>query len=197
MWTEVIGDNVRRGREAQDLLQEELARDVRLLGPKWSYTTVVRTEGGQREPSASELLALAVALQMPLSELLAGGDGDVETRPDQMVPLEGIRKNIAGNLPPIARAALDWQQMADTLQVGLQAEAHAARRLGRTVSDVRVAASALWGRPYHVERDHRLQAVLDAAQPDPETRRAQRGHVSRKLLAELRHHFAEQGRKQP
>jgi hypothetical protein len=114
-----------------------------------------------------------------------------------MVPLEGIRKNIAGNLPPIARAALDWQQMADTLQVGLQAEDHAARRLGRTVSDVRVAASALWGRPYHVERDHRLQAVLDAAQPDPETRRAQRGHVSRKLLAELRHHFAEQGRKQP
>ena len=189
---DVIAANVRRGREAQDLLQEELARQVRLLGPKWSNTTVVRTEGGQREPSSAELLALAVALQMPLSELLAGGDGHVETRPGQTLPLDRIRDNIAHDEPPIPKAALDLQQIIDTLDVGFEAEDHAARRLGRTVGDVRTAASALWGRPYHVEREQRLQAVLDQARPDPETRRAQRGHVSRKLLAEIRQHFADQ-----
>ncbi len=188
-WEDVVGANVRTAREAQDMLQEELAREVRLAGPKWSYTTVVRLEGGKREPSMRELVALATALQVPLSELLAGGEGTVELRPGMAADLAKLRENIADNLPPIPRASLDIQHGVDKWSLSFEAESHAAKRLNCSVEELRSAATALWGHPYYIERDARLQGLRDGAPADPESRRSQRGHVSRRLLAELRRYF--------
>lgn len=187
---EVIGANVRRRREQLGMVQEELARDVSLLGPRWTHVTVVRTESGQRSPSILELLALSTALALPLQDLLAGGDGRLEFRGGAFsIELADLRDNILNHEPVLPRSSLDFQRGADWWRAGLSAEEHAAKRIGRSTEDLREAASALWGRPFLAERDERLRDVLDEGRPDPETRRAQRGHVSRKLLTELRNYF--------
>jgi transcriptional regulator with XRE-family HTH domain len=187
---EVVGENVRRRRDELDLLQEELAREIRLAGPSWSRTTVAKTENGTREPSAQELLALSYALQAPLSELLGGRDGLLLLRAGTEVSLPELTARIADNAPVLASVDLSVRRIADAYEEHDDAEQHAAKLLSRPVEDVRRAATALWGHRLSTEREHRLDDAARSESMDRETRRAQRGHITRRLMRELRQHFA-------
>lgn len=88
-----------------------------------------------------------------------------------------------------------WFQAADASF--REAETKAAERLGVEPVDVAAAALTRWGRSLTEHRDDRVQAVaLDRGtvfDPQGETLRALRGHVTRDLLDELREELAEHG----
>jgi transcriptional regulator with XRE-family HTH domain len=79
--TAVIAERVRDLRDKAGLSQEELAEKMRALGPKWKRSTVVNLEtrasgsrgkgAGRDAVTVQELLALAIALDVPPVLLLA------------------------------------------------------------------------------------------------------------------------------
>lgn len=66
------------------------------------------------------------------------------------------------------------------------AEQHAAERLETSPLAVSVAAHRLWKRSFSEERDRRLAEKGEAS---PRTLQARRGHITRAMLAEIRHAF--------
>lgn len=211
---QVIGRNVRRLREERGLLQEELAAEIRRVGPRWAQTTVAEAENGRRATfSLLDLFALSCALQAPLADLLAGGEGGVQLRSGLTLDVTDLHDRLTHNEPvldpaevALAGAKPGYDRMRAAYAEHDAAERHAARRLGVTVEQVRAAAPELWGLALASERDRRLNErtrrlmaeegtsfdKLLTGQPDPETRRAQRANMGRQLLAELRDHLASQ-----
>jgi DNA-binding XRE family transcriptional regulator len=63
----LLAGNVRRERERAQLSQEALAEACNL-----QRSTVARIERAEREPRITTLVAFSVALEIPLSALLAG-----------------------------------------------------------------------------------------------------------------------------
>jgi transcriptional regulator with XRE-family HTH domain len=72
---ELIGTRVRQVRKNRELSQEELgAKLAALLGSAWPKQMVSSVERGRRSISVKELLAFAVALDVPAWQLLEPGD---------------------------------------------------------------------------------------------------------------------------
>lgn len=69
-----LGAHVKVIRAAAGLTQAEIGRQVRAAGHRWHQTTVDRVESGARPVRASEVSALASALNVSLDRLLALGD---------------------------------------------------------------------------------------------------------------------------
>lgn len=77
----VVGENVKRLREARDLTQYELIHRWQTFGLNWARSKLSALESGHRpKVSSGEMFIMADALSAWPFELFAG-DGDVELIP--------------------------------------------------------------------------------------------------------------------
>ncbi len=81
----VLGDAVKRYREARGMSQQDIAGKMGELGFSWSHNTASLSERGKRSVSVNEFVALAVVLRVnpgkllvPLSDIAVGPDVVIE-----------------------------------------------------------------------------------------------------------------------
>lgn len=200
--------------------QEDVVRAARELRLPWGQSSVVDLERGRRRLSADELVllpaVLTAALGRPVSlgELLAV-DAEVDVGHVRMAAgavaaiLAGDTTEQPAVVSVLQEAAetvenIDWplnqmtklgagkmrsSQRAQLLAQAGGAEQKAARQLGLSLSTVAVAAHLLWGQSLTDEREQRL----GNSSGDARRLQAQRGHVTRVLLDELRTFLEEKG----
>lgn len=208
---ELIGRNLAEYRSATAQTQDHLAGHLRARGLMWNRTQLAKVERGEREVSLGELFALIAALDVAPAELLSGESDErvmltehVSVSPRQLTQWMNPRKSrlgadnvqrlgvpttitlVPGKPRPNAWPDLDDDELAsaDAAAVG-DAERKAAERLGVDAVTVARAALVTWRRSLVDERDRRVkkQAAEDATS---RTIQAERGHVTRELLEELR-----------
>lgn len=208
----VLGSRLRELREQAGRTQDEVAADVRQLGWRATRATIAKAETGRYRLDLEELLILSLALLVPvaefvdgaewvavrdgaihgdaLRELLAGMSGaDVDVRHLVNPKLDAVRAGLS---------SIDWGQTigdkttaaaavwpnapfralmnAEEDQNG-EVEQKAARRLGLHPFQVALLSRRLWGCGLSERRD---QLTPDGSGPTA------RGHVTRRLVAELR-----------
>ncbi len=167
-----IGAHLRHLRERGGLRQDDVARAARERGLAWTRATVAALEIDRRELSLAEFVTLR-GRPVHDDELAA-----FFTRVD---PGRGRR-------------------LRDDVARALDAEVKAAKRLGVTPDHVVAAARRRWGRTLTEERDRVLDAHgrmgrlsrdywrargQDVPPADARARQAVRGHITRRLVAEL------------
>lgn len=175
----VVGENVRRLREAEGWTQQEAAGQLARLGLKFTRSQLASLESGRRaDVETATLLLLAISFDVPVVELLAGS-GRVRLSPAVSADLDSARAALVGD--PV-RIRLDDPALAESyfLSIGADADQRLADRLGLAVEAVMAAARKRWGRTLTEERDHRLAKT--GSEGD---RRAARGHVTRDLSNQL------------
>lgn len=158
-----IGRQVRLLREAAELSQEQVARELRHFGIRWTKATVGKVERGERTLTAPEVWAVADIVDAAVTDVL------------ESTALEQARID--------TYAIVQSEEMAD--MTADEVERRAAQQLGRTPAEVSEAARRLWGRGLADERDARATE----RQSDPTSaaqRQAVRGHVTRELVRDLR-----------
>jgi len=181
----VIGLSLRTLRSERLQTQEEVVELLRAAGLDWSRDNVASLEIGRRQDvTLTELILMSIAFDVPLRRWLQGhGPGH-----HYFVELGGRR----GDSAPIANLFGDAKPSVPTKvpiafepeSIYLEAELHAAERLGIDPADLRARAHGIWGRRLVEEREARLgsQRVAGVGSGIPA---AQRGHVTRQLLREL------------
>lgn len=193
----VVGENVRRLREAAGLTQTEAARLLQATGfPSWTRSQIAALEAGNRESvDAGTLVMLATAFSVRVSDLFAG-DGGVLFSDEVGLTREMLRYAYSGGdelgkagWTRTGRALASWIEMYASGAISIedapapfQADAELAVRLGISPNAVIDTARNLWGRTLHEERDHRVSQLGEI--PSAE-RRARRGHVTRQLAKEI------------
>lgn len=91
----IVGERVRNMRERRGLSQPELGRRLEpLLGMAWPKQTVSSAEKGKRSFTASDLVALAHVLQVPVGYLLKApmGVNSVELGSGASIPAESLHE---------------------------------------------------------------------------------------------------------
>lgn len=203
----LVGRAVRSLREKQELRQDDLAKRAANFGLRWDRTVIARLEAGKRHVGLEELLLLALMFKVHPGELLPGDDlvvlspavalragllRDVlaERRmPSTSVDFEAVLPQgppIHGDayVGPDGRLAVLPLGTVDAALRGPtgDAERKAAKRLGVDPYVVSLTAFRLWGKSLSDQRD----AEVDSENPEDErSLRARRGHVTRRLVAEL------------
>ncbi len=209
-----LGHRLRQVREELGQTGAGLAEMCRGVGLNWDRPTVTRIEQGKRQVTASELLLLTLVYRRPLADLLpaepsalSAGNRATTATPDALRDalvkppgvgagwhITGLFEDALAALPKFAeRLERDVAKVpgASAITV-LEASEHAgddttakaARALGATPLEVATAAQLLWDHGVAAERDARTEAL--GPSPNVRTRQARRGHVTRRLLAELR-----------
>jgi len=176
---------------------------------------VTRVEQGKRQVTASELLLLTLIYERPLADLLPAERVELSTgERGTTVSPTGLREaltaapgtgsewsvgpGVLADLEaalPVVRNSIDSikaQVPGVKVMTALQASEHvnddttakAARSLGATALEVAVAAQVLWGRGVAGERDARAAALGPSS--NMRARQARRGHITRRLLEELK-----------
>jgi transcriptional regulator with XRE-family HTH domain len=179
---QVVGLNMRLTREQLGLSQDEVAAKVRAIGLPWSRSSVTAVEAGAKTLDLGEVVLAAVALAVPVRDLLAG-NGNVRIAQTTLA-LSHLRKILGdGLLPDDLRLRVNRPatSKADAGAAG-EADQKAARRLRVDVSQLSAAANRLWGCSLTAERNRRLGNV----QGKPaRSIQALRGRITRTLLEEL------------
>jgi hypothetical protein len=97
---EIVGRNLRRLRG--DRPQDEIARNVRDHGLRWTRGTLAGVELGRRLPSALELALVCAANGWDFRELFAGDEEEVEVVPGTVVPVGPVHVEVVpGTLVPL------------------------------------------------------------------------------------------------
>jgi transcriptional regulator with XRE-family HTH domain len=189
----VVAGRVRELLTADGLRHEDLAAGMRSLGFRWRANHVAQVVTGRRALSLLEIAGVCEVLRRPLAELLADAEAaDPKiTLPHSehdavRVPLAFIRAALTGGAGQWAAYGEGYAAEVEAIH---EATGKAARRLGRTPTEVSVASAELWGRPLTHERDARLNDDAADGDEDPRRRQARRGHITRALIEELRAHF--------
>jgi hypothetical protein len=209
----VVGASLRARRQAAGVRLEQVAAAARSVGlTDWRTITVATIELGRRNLSAGELLLLPrivaeVGLgRVSLASLIPNDGRLVRLADDAVVPARRLRAWLPewrAPYPTYPRLIPAWRRKPRGPVISLaaldaldrSAERHAARRLGIEAETVAQAAQARWGHSLSDERDARvrerearLHAAYVVATPADVARRrqAERGHVTRALLDELR-----------
>jgi len=214
----VIGANLRRLREAERLTQDETQRLLRNQGLSLHQSAIVGIEAGTRSVALGELVVIASAFAVPVSELMAG-EGPVQLTPDASADLATVGSFLQGEVDP-ADFDIDSPGATEMANFWRQAKAHmkhvkkiwpdgtpagiiaaerasdspserkAARSLGIPPIDLSIAAFRLWGTSL---TDRRNALVADRTDLDTPSRTVQaiRGRVTRELLAEIRQQIEE------
>jgi transcriptional regulator with XRE-family HTH domain len=170
-----VGHQLGRLRRDQGRSQEEVARTMRLHGLDWTRSTVSRLEAGERTLTVPEMWLLRRELGFPIMQ---SSDDPIAVLNDaSMMKAQGL---LAGERR--TRALSD---------VG-EAEQKAARKLSMPVERLATMAASLWGRSLAEERDRRLG---DTDVISERTAQARRGHITRRLIAELAEVLERQNRR--
>lgn len=165
------------------------------LGEALLLTSALRPAGRSRSPSLADLLSAPMAERVDVDGVIMSGQqlrrlaegnpppgillpdrkrpGAVDVDPDVLREYSAIAKRLGVRRTgknDIITMALD--------SIG-DVENRAARKLGVSSFEIVAASYALWGRTITEERDDRLKEATG------ESRRGQRGHITRKLFEEL------------
>lgn len=122
---EIIGENVRRLRDAAGRTQDDVARAARTLGLAWPQTKIAALERGDKAVSLEEffllpaLLESAIGREVPYGELLQAADGDTvhlstkaSAAPHDLAALFGAR-----TLDPAVDVDIRvWKAVSDSLE---------------------------------------------------------------------------------
>lgn len=203
---EWIGKRVAKIREENGDSQDDLARQLREVGLPWRRVTVAEFETGARGLSIEEAILIAVALGVPLDELI--GKGPRVALGEAVAQVDDVGAVVVGDLSP-ERAFesvfdLPWrrakredyarlrrykdlwprgsyQQIRAALTAAeSEVEGVAARSFGIEPAVLSVLAFKRWGRSLTDERDARIEEAGTGA------KRGFRGWVTRGLKEELR-----------
>lgn len=212
---EVVGEGVRRAREAAGARQDDVARAARRYGLTWSRSKVAALERGAKPVSIEELALLTLVLSdvcsrpVTVPELIdpgalvhlagtlhIGGEGlarvlagrPLDTGPMTTSQIQAVASEVLRGIRHGQERARELLLDEPTLDPGGEAEEKAARRLGETPGIVTELSIARWGRTLTEERD-RIVAERDDA-PSPDRLRALRGQVTRRLVADLAEEIA-------
>ncbi|MDP9398457.1 MAG: hypothetical protein M3P96_11850, partial [Actinomycetota bacterium] len=114
----------------------------------------------------------------------------VRIGPSAIAETQQVRDALQSGSWFLTRKIIDERlRVADPVQDEM--EHKAMRRLGRSRAEINRAAAELWGGSLVARREELLGS--DAATLAPRSLQARRGHVSRRLLAELAEHFEREG----
>jgi transcriptional regulator with XRE-family HTH domain len=189
----VIGLSLRTLRAERGLTQEQALEMLRWAGLDWTRSNVASLESGRRQDiTLSELVLMTVAFGVPLSRWLQGHGHGVtyEVRTGRAFNLNHVIAGLLDGNSPNQRVNVPLE--IDPEPIYLEAELHAAERLGVEPGELRRAAERLWGRRLVEERERRLEsgriAGIGSSVPT-----AKRGHVTRTLLRELATAMEESG----
>jgi transcriptional regulator with XRE-family HTH domain len=187
----LLARNLRRLRDSGGWTQVELASRARELGLEWTADTVVAIESGRREFNLAEALLVPQLLNANLTELAKVGDEDlvvVEGREFQAERWEALvaGKHLRGLNRSLDSSSRRVIKVLTTREATNEAEKKAARSLGMSAADLVILAHRLWKRGLTDERDGRVRDELGATELPKAKRQALRGHVTRRLLQELR-----------
>ena len=203
-WIVFGGERLRATRETKGLRQDDVARAAMARGFPWYRGTVAQIEGGHRELSVPEFFALLQILGQSVAEVFGAGDDLLELSPSFKVRAADIGQLLSGRgatfFGPNFKARTDVDDRttifvpaptvafeAPTDLVG-EAETHAASRLGRSIPEIQLLSSRLWGHSLSIERDLRMVG-REKEGLSPRSRQALRGHITRQLLEELDQRF--------
>ncbi len=187
-----MASRLRAARDRQGRQQTEVAEDMRALGFAWSQSTVAAVELDRRDVALDELVALCGLYGVGVRDLL-GRRGAVTIGEGTELSVSAVGSALLEGRALRSRS-LRVSRVQRSLAESDEATRHAARvlsqRLGQTITaaDVSTAARALWECALAAERDARL----GEGYPPPGStrqRQAQRGHVTRALLDELRDRY--------
>ncbi|MEV0616219.1 hypothetical protein AB0I81_23090 [Nonomuraea sp. NPDC050404] len=185
-------------REARAVVLADVARAARAVGLSWDASAVSRIETGARQLTLDEFLTLPRIMTAALCEpttlvtLLADGTGSL-SETWALLAEPGVAHLAVEAIPDLARKAVECSKRAAETQGGDTDLYDRAAELGVTPEALSDAMTELWDvRSLRAERERRLrESDTDLSQP---TRaRTARGHLTRQLMAELRHHLAENG----
>ena len=188
---EAIRGRIRTLREALGWTQEELALRARMFGLDWDHVTVKNIEAGTRDLTIAEWFLVLMIFDASVAEFF----GDISDRLILLSsavarPPQSLADMVSGR-PTISWALSDadaerWRRDEEMNAERRLAEQKAARALGVDVLKLKKAAQRLWARPLTHEREAQLALMTKGADVDPRTRQALRGHITRRLLKELR-----------
>ncbi|MDP9459342.1 MAG: helix-turn-helix domain-containing protein [Actinomycetota bacterium] len=211
-----LGQRLRQVREELGETGADLAKRCHWVGLGWDRPTVTRVEQGKRQVTAAELLLLPMIYDRSLADLLppetvalTSGErattataealrealtspphamsGGWQVGPGVLADFEAAREHILASFRRLKApmpSAEDWHIVRASRHVNDQVTTKAARALGATAWEVATAAQELWGRGLEAERDARAEELGPAA--NTRARQARRGHITRRLLEELR-----------
>jgi len=99
---EVVGENVRRIREAAGARQDDVATAARVLGLRWTRSKIAALERGEKSLDLAEVVLLAEAMgeiagqPVGVADLLAG-DGAVRLSQSLVIHREALRRFLGGD----------------------------------------------------------------------------------------------------
>lgn len=195
-WDAMVGERIRVRREARGWLQEQLAHEMTGVGFSWQRSTVAAVERGHRRVAALELVAVAGVMGRSLTRFLGPDEGEkgVMIRGEVWAPADVVVElgdtvpvhwTLAGIVGTIDGERPEWTQSGGPRRLPVaesEADVKAARALGIEVAELRALAAQTWGRSLEREREARVDVEGVSAR----TVQARRGHVTRRLLDELR-----------
>lgn len=179
---DLVALNLRRLRTGLGWRQADLAeRMSRRAG--WTASVVAWAETGRRKISAEELGWLCEVLHIGAEQFWAGDHQVLTADGSLAVPAALLARSVAGKAPTGAEPLTDGEAEAR------DDERKAARRLELTPDVFRAVVHAMYGRPFHVERDSRIDGDGRTAR----SMQALRGHATRTLVAEIESAIQERG----
>ena len=205
---QVIGQEIRRLREAAGVGQSVLAAAARQYGLPWTRALVAAVELGRKRLTLGELALVPLVLAeadvtggrvLNLADLIPADQRSVTVGPGLEMPLTIARAMLLGDddrllgpSPKLVDVGVDRR----AVEAAGDAEQKAALALGVSPESVVKAAHQRWGRSLTAERDRRVVAYTTASEgssftigvttPEwPRRLQAIRGHVTRALLDEL------------
>jgi transcriptional regulator with XRE-family HTH domain len=208
---QIIARNMRRIRETRGKTQLDVADAARAIGPAWTTTVVSRIEGGRRDLTLEEFLALPLVLTLALNQSVTLVDllSTVDEHPyvssygrrghitdvQALLAEPGVLALRISMIPDHVRDTLDrgrrQAQIAQALNGdGPPAGTEAiAAKLGITLPELAKACEALWDQPtIEAECEHRLLTSGVDLSNAPKTRLLAE-HITRQLMTELNEHL--------
>lgn len=184
--------NIRTDHGAgQGMSQGELAKFARVAGLNWTRSTVADIEKHRRDVSVEEFLLLPVILNAATNgrynielETLFPRDmkwldlGGTRVKPSGLAKILSSRYKDEFRTHEFSSPAFDEVQTEAWSQ--REAEVHAARVLGIEPTEVTAISFSLWDQGLTEEREERLAKSAGAGDVS-----RRRGHITRKLIAEL------------
>jgi hypothetical protein len=185
----VIARNVIELRGVIGATQAQLAEKMRGRGFAWGTNRVTQVETLRRPVSLLEVVGLSYVFGVPVARLLTGED-DIDMPNGSTMRLEDVRLALAGKGKGGVTVRDATTEELDEHKARYDDLRKIAKRVGVPPKDVDAAAYRVFGQSLFAERDERAGDLSDFPTRSAQTKR---GHVTRKMVEELRTHFQDGG----